>query len=336
MDLTPAVPFPPLARFRFVLTARDPIRLPEYAGSAWRGLLGHGLRRTACVTGQPTCGGCLLRRSCAYSTLFEAPATPRQSSYSAPPHPFVLDIDPMAPREYAPGAPLTVNIHLIGAAIAQAPYFVHAFAQAGQFGFGRARARFGLNSVGYETHTGQGDWVEIFHAREGVYHHPETAPLVPPPSPRSIRLRFVTPVRIKRDGHFLGARELTATDLVQALYRRLRSLARQYGETPEDAESFDLHAARLWAVDLEWQPQDLRWHEWTRYSSRQDSLMQFGGLVGAVRLSGPGLAPLWPALWLGQWVHLGKGTTFGLGGCGLESAESVAESACKLVAADKG
>ena len=49
-----AIGLPDLARFRFGLRALDPIRLTEYPGSAWRGLLGHGLRRTVCVTRQPT------------------------------------------------------------------------------------------------------------------------------------------------------------------------------------------------------------------------------------------------------------------------------------------
>ncbi len=62
----------------------------------------------------------------------------------------------------------------------------------------------------------------------------------------------------------------------------------------------------------------LRWHEWTRYSSRQHTLMELGGLLGTFELSGPDLAPLWPLLWLGQWVHAGKGTTFGLGAYRLE------------------
>jgi hypothetical protein len=57
----------------------------------------------------------------------------------------------------------------------------------------------------------------------------------------------------------------------------------------------------------------LRWSEWTRFSSRQNTTMQMGGLVGAIALEGSGLAAFWPALWLGQWVHVGKGTSFGLG-----------------------
>jgi CRISPR/Cas system endoribonuclease Cas6 (RAMP superfamily) len=47
--------------------------------------------------------------------------------------------------------------------------------------------------------------------------------------------------------------------------------------------------------------------------------MKMGGLVGELRLRGPGLATFWPALWHGQWVHLGKGTSFGLGAYRLEA-----------------
>ena len=36
----------PLARYRLRLLARERIVLPEYSGSTWRGLFGHGLRRT--------------------------------------------------------------------------------------------------------------------------------------------------------------------------------------------------------------------------------------------------------------------------------------------------
>ncbi|MEY6433638.1 CRISPR system precrRNA processing endoribonuclease RAMP protein Cas6 [Thioalkalicoccus limnaeus] len=303
--------FPPLARFRFLLTARDPVRLPDYPGSAWRGLLGHGLRRTACVTRQPTCGGCLLRRTCAYSTLFETPAMPHRPGYTALPHPFVLDIDPTAPRRYEPGETFSLTVHLIGAAIAQAPYLIHALTLAGRLGFGRARAGFELARVERETAPGSHDWLDVYEADEGAYHALETAPLAAPPAPARVEMRVVTPLRIKRAGHFVGARDLTAADLVQALYRRLRILSQLYGET--DA-AFDLHEAARQTTALRLDPSALTWHEWTRYSTRQDTLMQFGGLIGEVRLEGPSLPAIWPALWLGQWTHLGKGTAFGLGG----------------------
>jgi hypothetical protein len=305
--------FPSIARFRFHLNALDPIRLPAYAGSAWRGLLGHGLRSTACVTRQPTCSGCLLIQHCVYSTLFETPATGAAAArgYTALPHPFVLRIDPTAQRDVSPGSTFSLTIHLIGRAIAQAPYLIHALGVAGQRGFGRSGGRFMLASVEREGRLGADDWHQVYGADTGVYLPGEPALACPPPEPSVARLRLVTPLRIKRDGHFVGARDLTARDIVHTLYRRLRDLSTSYGGDPQRFEPRAIpHEPDALQLHVDW----LRWHEWTRYSSRQDTLMQFGGLIGEIRLAGPALADVWPALWFGQWAHVGKGTAFGLGG----------------------
>jgi CRISPR/Cas system endoribonuclease Cas6 (RAMP superfamily) len=40
--------------------------------------------------------------------------------------------------------------------------------------------------------------------------------------------------------------------------------------------------------------------------------MQLGGVIGEWTLEGD-LAPFWPYLHLGQWLHVGKNATFGLG-----------------------
>jgi hypothetical protein len=313
--------FPSIARFRFHLNALDPIRLPAYAGSAWRGLLGHGLRSTACVTRQPTCSGCLLIQHCVYSTLFEtpAPADAAARGYTALPHPFVLAIDPTAQRDVSPGSTFSLTIHLIGPAIAQAPYLIHAMGVAGQRGLGRSGGRFALMSVEREGRLGADDWSMVYAADTGVYQTIETDSANPPAASNEARLRLVTPLRIKRDGHFVGARDLTALDLVYTLYRRLRSLAASYGGDPA---SFDPRTIPRDPDALQLRVDWLRWHEWTRYSSRQDTLMQFGGLIGEIQLAGPALADVWPALWFGQWAHVGKGTAFGLGGYQVMSAEN--------------
>ena len=56
----------------------------------------------------------------------------------------------------------------------------------------------------------------------------------------------------------------------------------------------------------------LSWYDWTRYSSRQDRRMKLGGLLGSVTYSGE-LEPFLPFIALGQYVHVGKNATFGLG-----------------------
>ncbi|MCS7313611.1 MAG: CRISPR system precrRNA processing endoribonuclease RAMP protein Cas6, partial [Acidobacteria bacterium] len=58
--------------------------------------------------------------------------------------------------------------------------------------------------------------------------------------------------------------------------------------------------------------QDLAWVDWTSYSRRQATLMQLGGHVGEIEFEGP-LMPLWGWLRLGEVVHVGKNTAFGLG-----------------------
>ena len=67
----------------------------------------------------------------------------------------------------------------------------------------------------------------------------------------------------------------------------------------------------------------LRWHDWTRYSSRQQTKMQMGGLVGHLVLDGVRAQRYWKQLWLGQWTHVGKGTSMGLGRYRLVDAASL-------------
>ena len=116
-----------LERLRFGCEALDPIRLPSYSGSAWRGLLGQSLRHSVCVTRAPTCEGCLLRQQCAYSTFFESPAPPAQATqrYRVLPHPFVLEPPAPGQREHAPGERLSLGLTLIGPAAELLPYLIH-------------------------------------------------------------------------------------------------------------------------------------------------------------------------------------------------------------------
>jgi hypothetical protein len=74
------------------------------------------------------------------------------------------------------------------------------------------------------------------------------------------------------------------------------------------------HATQL--ADTLTDTQKLHWFDWVRYSSRQQQEMTLGGVLGRWALHGPSdtLAQLWPWLWLGQWLHVGKNATMGMGG----------------------
>ena len=313
-----------LERLRFGCEALDPIRLPSYSGSAWRGLLGQSLRHSVCVTRAPTCEGCLLRQQCAYSTFFESPAPPAQATqrYRVLPHPFVLEPPAPGQREHAPGERLSLGLTLIGPAAELLPYLIHTLQRAGERGLGRERGRFRLLEVLQETRPGSDDWQPVFETRVGRLNAfrseaPRAGPLPDPapgssPSPASLPLALLTPLRIKQRGHYVRPHQLDARALLGTLATRIERLGALYGTSgPEEGfERAALHAA-IDQVQVE--TVQLRWVEWTRYSSRQRTTMQLGGLLGTLQLNGPGLAPLWPLIALGQWLHLGKNTSFGLG-----------------------
>jgi len=311
--------FPDLTRFRFELRALDIIQFPEYPGSTWRGLLGHGLRQTACVTRQPTCAGCLLTHACVYSVLFETPPPPGKDivGFTAMPHPFSLDIDPAAPRRYLSGDRIDLGVTLFGSAIAQIPYLIHALESAGKRGVGRDGRRFCMASVHQETGVGTDYWDLVYDAGNGVYLHRPAMPMSLPPAPDRVRLRMYTPLRIKSHGHFVVPQRFALIDLLRNFYNRFRRLASLYGGEPE---TFDWAESAELVGGLRLDASDLRWHDWTRYSGRQRTLMQFGGLLGDLTISGPSLAEIWPVLWVGQWAHVGKGTSFGLGAYRVEGA----------------
>ena len=73
------------------------------------------------------------------------------------------------------------------------------------------------------------------------------------------------------------------------------------------------HPLPIASLNLSVRAEGLRWFDWGRYSQRQQQEMQLGGLLGSVHLQGD-LAPFAQLLHLGQWLHVGKNASFGLGG----------------------
>ncbi len=321
-----------ILRLRFSFRAIEPVQLPAYSGSAWRGLFGHSLRALACITRQPSCDGCPLLRDCAYPALFETPAAalraadagggqadPGRKGPDTLPHPFVLEPDLDPPPVLAPGGPLGLGLTLLGDAHRRLTFVVAAFVEAGKRGLGPSQARLRLRAVSWEAGVGTDNWQLLWSPEHGLGPAPTplAAPLPAqlPPCPPAVRVRLLTPLRIKAGGRFPTPESFRVRDLLRNLHTRLQRLCRLYGG---DASAFDWGrvAARADALDIA--QIGLRWHDWQRWSNRQGAHQPMGGLVGSFVLAGPALGLYWPALWLGQWTHLGKGTAFGLGGYRLE------------------
>jgi hypothetical protein len=118
----------------------------------------------------------------------------------------------------------------------------------------------------------------------------------------------MTPLCLKRGDH-LNVHP-TFRGLAFNMLRRVPELAHFHVPSAEIDWSFRDYLAR--ANDVHIVNMDLRWHDWERWSQRQQATMKLGGLVGHLHLEGD-LAPFAPLLRAAEVVHVGKGATFGLG-----------------------
>lgn len=306
----------PITRLRLHLEAQDPIHLPEYPGSALRGIFGHGLRRTACVTRQTDCTGCLLHHHCAYAYLFETPFPPDKKitglNGNNAPHPIVFDFLNTASHSQ-PGETLTFDLSLVGQGASYLPYIIQAWRHAAQRGLGKENARFRLAAIDREETPGDNRWKRYFTPPDQRIESleprpPQTAPF----SAEPLTVAFTSPFRTKIRGKLIGPREFEPDHWLRPLIKRIEHL--RLFHAPATEPPLNIPALLAAANTLRISDKQLHWRDWTRHSSRQRSQMQMGGLSGTFTLHGDHLKTLWPILWAGQWLHVGKGISFGLGG----------------------
>lgn len=303
----------PLNSYRFYFDTDHPLRLPDYPGSAWRGAFGHALKKTVCVVRNTPCQQCLLKQACAYSYIFETPPpadTEKMRKYTATPHPFVLRfaVAKSATQE------LSIDMNLFGHGQRFFPYIIHAMHMAGQDGVGGNRQPFRLNRV--DAIDFQGQPITVYQEAELRSQPPLQSPPLPE-MPEKINITFHSPVRIKQDNKNLAATHFSFGALFGSLLRRISMICYFHTDTPLETDFAGLTAA---ARNFQFSAQNLHWYDWTRYSSRQQTEMQMGGLLGTVSLNMQGLDDFWPYLWLGQWTHVGKGTSMGMGAYTIEPA----------------
>jgi hypothetical protein len=300
----------PLSRYRFFFRVDDPARSSPsgYAGSAWRGVLGHALYKLVCVTQCKTCPECLLYRSCVYPYVFETPppeGSRKLSKYNAVPHPFVLDV-PWKAAEPGDGT-YTLGFTLFGRANQYLAYLVHALGTAAKNGV-KPIGQLSLLRVEQQDLTST-TWT-VIHENGGPLTFRATSLVPTPKPPARIRLRLHTPLRLRHEVTYVGADRFQFSDLLRNLLRRISALTYFHTDTPLETDFAGIcEVSREVVIES----RDLHWKDWTRRSSRQNEFLQMGGLLGSCDFSIQGHEQLWPYLWLGQWTHAGKGTSMGLG-----------------------
>lgn len=297
-------PFPAM-RYHVRAVVERPFQLPDFAGSTLRGLFGHALRKASCTTLLPECSACPLYRNCTYPRVFETPPpldAPR--GYSQVPQPYVVEPPPLGARDYRPGQVLEFSFVLIGPALADLALIVLAWQRALQAGIGKDKGTARLDFI----HNDLGELV-FDRAKARILDHTQTLDLRPaPPGNQTLRVDFKTPLNLRREGAELNDQHIRVEDLFRALMRRTSQLVHlQLGQILElDFAALVKQAQQLTAH------RDTRDTSWQRWSNRQKQLMKVGGVTGRWILTGD-FSGLWPFLYLGQWLHVGKKATLGLG-----------------------
>ncbi len=295
-----------ISKVELRLNPVETISLPAYQGAAFRGGFGHAFRKAVCAVRKDACDDCLVRHSCAYSYVFETPPPPdtgRMRKYTRAPHPFV--IEPPLDRQgtYEPGEPIEFSLILIGRKAREfLPYFIFAFETLGRMGIGKGKGRYILESVRSNGNV-------IYTQEERNLGAPGPCLSIPDehrPTHR-LGLKFITPTRIVYNERLIP--EPDFHHIVRNLLRRLSSLSYFHC-----GKELDLNYTGLIerAEKIKTVKKDIKWMDIPRYSTRQKTYMKLGGFVGEVEFEGD-LTEFMPYLRLGEVVHIGKATSFGLG-----------------------
>jgi hypothetical protein len=221
----------------------------------------------------------------------------------------VVEPDDNRKRSFVRGDSLQFGLVLIGKAIEYLPYFIFCFDELGRRGLGRERVRFRLQGIcGFDFQ--QSQWTSVYDPRDRLLNG--NLPTVGANQLSlkcgdTLSLEFLTPTRIKYRDKYISDLEFHV--MMRSLLRRISMLTLYHCDAELDPDINGLIAdARM--VDVHnW---DLKWQDWSRYSSRQKAHVKLGGFVGRVTYTGD-FGKFTPAIALGEQIHIGKNTTFGLG-----------------------
>jgi hypothetical protein len=222
------------------------------------------------------------------------------------------------------------------------PYFVYTFSELGKLGIGQNRSKFYLKSVQKVTSASGGTMTEVYNDKDkkltGHLAHAITLEMLNPRDLQdgaggfttertestediknngtrgksgeihSLTLQFLTPARIKHRAEY--CRELDFKIFIHNLLKKISVLDQVYCRGEDQSDIFRNLMKK--AEEIRHHHRLLEWVDWERYSTRQKTDMLLGGLVGKITFTGE-LTEFYPYIKMGEYIHAGKNTGFGLG-----------------------
>lgn len=300
-----------LTHYRFTLSPKAPILLPKMnKGIILRGAFGTSFRSLVCVDQSASCETCQLHLNCPFGFIF-APRVPPEAERLRLnrdiPRPFVIK-PPLDEKEvYEPGDLIVFDLVLVGKAAQFFPYFLISFRNLGDQGIGKQRGKFEILKI--DALDADQNNENIMKSGDVMVKIPDSLIRLcnaPPPPEGKIRIHFLTPVLLKREGKW---KPPSFGTLMRRIRDRLQALSYFYcgGLLDIDFRSFGEKADQVQTVS-----EQLRWIEESRYSKHRHIIHDLKGWVGSIICEGQ-FEEFWPFLWMGQYLHVGKAAVFGQG-----------------------
>ncbi|MBN2001751.1 MAG: CRISPR system precrRNA processing endoribonuclease RAMP protein Cas6 [Anaerolineae bacterium] len=325
----------PLLRLRVDLTSLDTLEVPPYKGDLLRMALLWWLSEFWCPEERRCRDGCRRPDVCMFGRLCTPQVNP---AWSEPLRRLMGDTPPPAytlwdlrdrRTMFEAGDDWAFEMTWAGAlAIQQLPALIAALQRGAEQGMGRIRWRNQIRQITAWVPTPESSWRAHPLAELGtlsgqpalIWQGPQLAELrfdyrqaaswaaIYSAPLRALQLDYLSPVKMKERGEWVVAPAFDA--VARSVVRRLRILSEVYGggEWPQSEYGPLLDLAET--VTL--QHHETHWLGYTR-RSRRAGRYEVEGFAGPAWYAAEDFRPLLPVLWLGQWLHLGKGYVLGNG-----------------------
>lgn len=278
-----------------------------------RGLFGQNLRYLCCMNKGAQCQSCMFNKQCVYAVVFESiidkqeapiPGTDRVS------HPFAFTSCDN-PELWTEIQEFNFTITLFGNYTDYLAYVYTSILRAGKRGMFRDRIPFEIVEAGVNGNSILIDEDNLNLEQEAFVFDEEE--IDKENLYTKAKINLLTPLRFKVDGKY--AKDFTALDFMKCLHRRYQTMMKLYGE--HNDEVFD----RYLETNLTICNKEIKWNHKYRYSGRQKTSMEFGGVTGYFELEGQFTEYEKTLLEFCTIANGGKNTNFGLGQINVEFQE---------------
>lgn len=303
-------------RYQIVFKVDTELYLSEHIGNMIRGALGYALEQITCPN-----GNCHLHEEeshCLFRLIYHEEVIQHQRNYTRP---FVLHPPQVDEAKIlSTGEYLSFDFSLLGLVQHKWLQLVEALHNAFAKGIGK-----------YQKH-GKGVChlyeLSLKYPYQQILYYAPTSMSFPywlkqapqiewkpcgvayPLRPFKLRLKFLTPTRIKQNERWVLADELKLSEICRSIFRRIDGHFRQafqvspkfqyaYYEEICESLSFQIISA-----------QDLSITHWSNRKARQ---LLRDGFIGEFEIEGERLYELAPLLWLGHFLNIGKNAMEGYG-----------------------